>query len=101
MTGPMLLLVAGLLACGCARGASPGSETPAELAAENERQVKQLMDRARAAYARADYTRAEQYLNLAREGGTNDAELTPLLIDVCVKDQRYRAALQYSEERLR
>jgi Tfp pilus assembly protein PilF len=100
MNGSMLLIF-GLLALGCARGSAPGSETPAELAADNERQTAQLIAQARAAYGRSDYTRAEQYLNLAKEGGGSETELTPLIIDVCVKDQRYRAALQYSEEHLR
>ena len=27
--------------------------------------------------------------------------MTPLLIDVCIKDQRYRAALQYAQDHLR
>jgi predicted Zn-dependent protease len=49
----------------------------------------------------ADYTRAEQYLNLATKHGGDPAQVMPLLIDVCVRDQRYRAALQYAEEHLR
>ncbi len=101
MMRPMLFLVASLFACGCARGPAPDAESPAEVAAENERQTAQLMERARAAYSRGDYTRAEQYLNLAKDGGRDAAEITPLLIDVCVKDQRYRAALQYTQEHLR
>ena len=49
----------------------------------------------------ADYTRAEQYLNLAAKHGGDPAQVMPFLIDVCVRDQRYRAALQYAEEHLR
>ncbi|MDF3066779.1 MAG: hypothetical protein K0R38_2380 [Polyangiaceae bacterium] len=101
MIRTLTLLLAAVLATGCARGPSMEAATPAEQAAENEREKSLLMDRARAAYARADYTRAEQYLNLARESGMDQREITPLLIDVCVKDQRYRAALQYSQEHLR
>lgn len=95
------LCFAGLLALGCARGASLEATSGDPIAAENERLAELFMQRARTAYARADYTRAEQYLSLALESGRSDAEVTPLLIDVCVKDQRYRAALQYTQEHLR
>lgn len=94
-------LLAGLLALACARDATLEAPTEAESAAEAARRTQLFMQRAQAAYARTDYTRAEQYLNLAKESGRDEAEITPLLIDVCVKDQRYRAALQYAQEYLR
>ena len=60
-----------------------------------------LLQNARAFAAQQDYTRAEQYLNLAAQSGSPDSEVTPLLVDVCVQDQRYRAALQYAQDYLR
>jgi len=64
-------------------------------------QVATWMQRAHQLADAADYTRAEQYLNLATKHGGDPAQVMPLLIDVCVRDQRYRAALQYAEEHLR
>ena len=60
-----------------------------------------FLENARAFAAQQDYTRAEQYLNLAAQSGSPDSEVTPLLVDVCVQDQRYRAALQYVQDHLR
>ena len=92
---PMLLAL-GLLAC--AHGAKePGVESRTE----GEAHVSALVQRARAFAEAADYTRAEQYLNLATAHGGDPTQVMPLLIDVCVRDQRYRAALQYAEEHLR
>jgi tetratricopeptide (TPR) repeat protein len=86
-----------LTACG---GAAPQPEfAGGEVAARPETEL--LMRHARAFAANRDYTRAEQYLNLALQSGRSEIEVTPLLIDVCVKDQRYRAALQYAQEHLR
>jgi tetratricopeptide (TPR) repeat protein len=94
-----------LLAClalvGCARGEELSPTDADGAAAMSQRRAELFLERARAAYARGDHTRAEQYLNLAKESGRDETEVTPLLIDVCVKDQRYRAALQYAQEYLR
>ncbi|HYQ03427.1 MAG TPA: tetratricopeptide repeat protein [Polyangiaceae bacterium] len=66
-----------------------------------QQQVADWVQRAHRLSDAADYTRAEQYLNLATKHGGDPAQVMPLLIDVCVRDQRYRAALQYAEEHLR
>lgn len=89
------------LALGCARSATLEAPSADESADEAARRTELFMQRAQSAFARSDYTRAEQYLNLAKESGRSETEITPLLIDVCVKDQRYRAALQYAQEYLR
>lgn len=94
-------LFAGLLALGCAQRATPDAASANADGVEAARAADSFMQRAQSAYARSDYTRAEQYLNLAKESGRSETEITPLLIDVCVKDQRYRAALQYAQEYLR
>jgi len=92
---PVLLL---LCLTACTHGVR---EPEVEGRTETEQRVSTLMQRARLFADAADYTRAEQYLNLATKSGGNATQVMPLLIDVCVRDQRYRAALQYAEEHLR
>lgn len=74
-------------------------------AAESERArretANELLARARASALSGDYTRAEQYLNLAADVGAPRERVVPLLMDVCVRDRRYRAAIQYAEHHLR
>ena len=95
-----LFLTSCLLLGGCAGGATRDTEL-ADGGAPSRRDAELLMRHARAFAENADYTRAEQYLNLAVRSGWSETEVTPLLIDVCIKDQRYRAALQYAQEYLR
>jgi len=97
MTRPIPLLLAFCLVA-CAHAAK---EPQAESRSEAEQQVSMLMERAHEFADAADYTRAEQYLNLAAKNGGDSTQIIPLLIDVCVRDQRYRAALEYAEEHLR
>ena len=86
----------------CLGACAPAAKAPqAEGRAEAQLQVSMLIQRARAFAEAGDYTRAEQYLNLATLNGGDPAQVISLLIDVCVRDQRYRAALEYAEEHLR
>jgi Tfp pilus assembly protein PilF len=48
-----------------------------------------------------DFTRAEQYLNAARDGGADERRIILLLLEVCVRDHRYRDAIQHGEGFLR
>lgn len=89
-----------LFSAGCASGASSDLRSGDD-ETQGQRESAELMQHARALAQNADYTRAEQYLNLALQSGRDEAEVTPLLIDVCIQDQRYRAALQYAQEHLR
>lgn len=68
---------------------------------ERESKPERLIARARAFHAIGDYTRAEQYLNAALENGGKESEILPALLSICVKDRRYRAAIQYAEDYLR
>jgi Tfp pilus assembly protein PilF len=93
-----LLLALGLGLGACAHGAQPpqaGDQT------QTDPQVSLLLERAHQFAEASDYTRAEQYLNLAALNGGDSAQILPLLIDVCVRDQRYRAALEYAQQHLR
>ncbi len=106
MIGKSSVLAVCLLLAGCGGaktlGAGNASDVgPNERVAVARHEAEFLMQHARAFARRGDYTRAEQYLNLAVQSGRSEAEVTPLLIDVCIKDQRYRAALQYAQEYLR
>ncbi|MGC4093342.1 MAG: tetratricopeptide repeat protein [Polyangiaceae bacterium] len=89
-----------MLLVGCVK--SPGAQLQERLAAVNDaRNPQLLLSRAHAFASIADYTRAEQYLRLALEAGAAAAEVTPLLIEVCVRDQRYLDAVQHAEAYLR
>lgn len=106
MTQKCLLFAGCLLLAACGGASAREAEQPnhagvSESAAAARRESEALMQHARAFARSADYTRAEQYLNLAVQSGRSETEVTPLLIDVCIKDQRYRAALQYAQEHLR
>ena len=96
----MMLALLATLGTGCAELAS--SETPDHRKAELEAQrVRELIERAQGFAAESDYARAEQYLGLALASGANEEKIQPLLIDVCIRDRRYRAAIQYAEQHLR
>lgn len=85
-------LVLVLTAC-----ASRSSEIKAQLQTFNaERTPDKLLARGKAFAAVGDTTRAEEYYAAALEAGAPDKEVIPLLLEVCVRDSRYRAAIEYA-----
>lgn len=93
------LLVA-LASAACAR--NPGAEVRSSIeAAERAREPHVALGRARAFAAMGDWMRAEQYLKLALEGGAEEAEVVPLLVEACTRDHRYLDAIQHIENHLR
>ncbi len=95
----VLALSLGLAAVGCA---SHGSEVQTRLATEkSERRPELLIRKARAYASIGDATRAEEYLNAAREAGGDERVIVRALMDVCINDHRYRAAVGYAEGFLR
>lgn len=66
-----------------------------------ERTADKLLARGKAFAGVADWTRAEQYLAAAIDGGADEREVMPMLLQVCVEDRRYRVAVGYAEEFLR
>ena len=70
-------------------------------AIERERDPDRLLARAHAFASVGDYPRAEQYLEAARAAGVEEAQIVPLLLEVCVRDRRYRSAVEHAEEYLR
>lgn len=89
-----ILLTAALLAA-CA---SKSAEMRANLDTFNsERTPDKLLARGRAFAALGDTTRAEEYYAAALEAGGNEKEIMRLLLEVCVRDGRYRAAIEYAK----
>jgi tetratricopeptide (TPR) repeat protein len=70
-------------------------------AIERARDPAEALRKAQAFASVGDLTRAEQYLRLAISGGADEREVTPLLVQVCVRDQRYLDAVQHVEGYLR
>jgi Tfp pilus assembly protein PilF len=98
--GAAWLLALVCAATGCAR--TPGAEIERRVEiAQREHEPSRLLRSARAFADIGDYTRAEQYIDAARQQGAEEAEVLPLLLEVCIKDRRYRAAAQHAEEHLR
>lgn len=48
-----------------------------------------------------DATRAKQYFELAIQNGGDENRIVPLLIEVCIADKEYRAAIEYGKNQLR
>ena len=85
-------------ACAPRSAVLPASAKAAQVRRET---AQEMLTHARAFAASGDFTRAEQYLNLAADVGIPREDVVPLLMDVCVRDHRYRAAIQYAEQHLR
>lgn len=100
---PSKLAYAVLFACvsaACAR--TPGAELERRVEiAERESEPARLLARARAFAQIGDYTRAEQYIDAARLSGADADQMLPLLLEVCIKDKRYRSAVQHTQDYLR
>lgn len=67
---------------------------------QRERSAERLVQRGAAFASVGDTTRAQQYLEAALDNGGREAEIIPMLITVCVRDGRYRLAIQYARRYL-
>jgi tetratricopeptide (TPR) repeat protein len=95
MTGRFVtsLVITVALSFGC----SKNGEVKANLQTFNsERTPEKLIARGKAFAAVGDTTRAEEYYAAALDAGAADKDVVPLLLEVCVRDQRYRAAIEYA-----
>lgn len=98
MKCPIILLLFSCVAC----ASSPEQRLRADVHVFQEEQTAQkLSARGRAFAAVGDTTRAREYFDAALEAGGDDRVLTPLLLSVCVRDGRYRLAIEYAERHLR
>lgn len=93
------------LAIGCCVGfvvlatacASKESQLKANIAEYNaERAPDKLLSRAGAFALVGDTARAEEYYAAALEAGAPDSKVVPALVEVCIRDGRYRAAIEYA-----
>jgi hypothetical protein len=91
-----LLLALGLPGC-----AARAPEVATPLGREQAPSADWLMREGRAAALRGDTVRAEQYIVLAVDRGYDERHALPLLLGVCIKGSRLRAALNHAEPYLR
>lgn len=94
-----LLLVA--LVCGAGCASHPGARVRGDVKVfEREQSVERLVQRGSAFADVGDTTRAQQYLEAALESGAKEADVVPMLVSVCVRDGRYRLAVEYARRYL-
>ena len=87
-------------AIGCAP-AVQADAIKADMATYNrEHTIDKLVDRGRGFAAVGDYLRAEEYLADAMNQGADPKKIMPLLLEVCIREGRYRLAAQYAKEYL-
>lgn len=93
---PVALMLT-LLAC----RPTAGARVQADLQLfQREQSAEKLWERGQAFAAVGDTTRAQEYLAAALEAGGNQVKILPLLLAVCVRDGRYRLAVEYVERYL-
>jgi Tfp pilus assembly protein PilF len=93
-----LLVLGACIAC----ASSPEQRLKTDVNSFQQEQTHQkLTARGRAFAAMGDTTRAREYFDAALEAGGDDRVLTPLLLSVCVRDGRYRLAIEYAERHVR
>lgn len=85
----------GMAACG--HGSVARRPAPDPLATAS---AAMLLERGRAFAAAGDSIRAEQYLVAAASRGASDRDVLPALLAVCIRGQRYGAALRHVERYL-
>jgi predicted Zn-dependent protease len=95
---PGLLLVA--VGCSSLPPASPPA-SPEMIEQQRAEIARSLVETGRALAAGGDSLRAEQYFRAALGAGAPARDVLPLLIAVCIKGQRYRAAVADTQEFLR
>ncbi len=94
---PAMVLVAASIGC----GASKGEEVRANVKTfERDQKPERLIQLGKAFAQVGDLTRAEQYFAAALDAGADGFVVVPMLLAVCVRDGRYRAALEYGEGHL-
>jgi len=94
------LVFTALLGCaGCA--SHPGARVQGDVKVfEREQTADRLVQRGSAFADVGDTTRAQQYLEAALDNGAKEADVVPMLVSVCVRDGRYRLAVEYARRYL-
>jgi tetratricopeptide (TPR) repeat protein len=97
-----LLPFVSLAALSVACASAPEQRLRADVSTfQQEQAPTKLTARGRAFAAIGDTTRAREYFDAALQAGGDDRELTRLLLAVCVRDGRYRLAIDYAEQYVR
>lgn len=100
LLGPYVLILCFAAACAARQqpGPPPGEESIDPLA----RVPGEFLYEAGVTLARrGEWLRAEQYLTASIARGYPEEEVVPWLVEVCVRDSRYRSALLYAHPYLR
>lgn len=95
-----MFLALGVACFGCASAGTQRLQADVHTFQKEQAPAK-LTARGRAFASMGDTTRAREYFDAALEAGGDERELTPLLLMVCVRDGRYRLAIDYAEQYLR
>ncbi len=95
-------MLAGMLMCMCACSTTPAEKAQANMQTMQEEQTpEKLLERGRAFAILGDPTRAEEYLASALDAGADPKAVMPTLLEVCIRNSRYRSAIQHAENHLR
>jgi tetratricopeptide (TPR) repeat protein len=92
----VLVVLLCLAACGATNERAKNAET-----IQREEQADKLVDRGKAFASMGDTTRAEQYFAAALDHGADEAKILPMLLETCVRDGRFEAAIEYAKPYLR
>jgi tetratricopeptide (TPR) repeat protein len=102
MKKPEILMILACAAASFGCASAPERRLRADVRTfQSEQAPAKLAARGRAFASMGDTTRAREYFDAALEAGGDERELTPLLLSVCVRDGRYRLAIDYAEQYLR
>ncbi len=80
---------------------TPAEKTQVNLQTfETEQSPERLFERGKGFAMVGDSTRAEEYFAAAIEKGGDSKAIIPRLLEVCIRDGRYRVAVDYAENHL-
>lgn len=99
MRAARIALVGSLALAACAP--TPADKTQANLQTiQMEQSPERLFERGKGFALVGDSTRAEEYFVAAIEHGADGRQVVPHLLEICVRDGRYRVAIEYAEQHL-
>lgn len=86
-----------LVAC----SSTPADRTQANLQTiQTEQSPERLFERGKGFAIVGDSTRAEEYFESAIEHGADSRQVMPHLLEICIRDGRYRVAIEHAEHHL-
>jgi tetratricopeptide (TPR) repeat protein len=68
---------------------------------DRARAADETVTNARALLESGDYGRAEQYAEFAARNGAKAEVVMPLILEACIRDQRFRAAVEHGQHHLK